>query len=111
MSLNVLDRTREIGVMRAYGASSKAIFRIVVIEGLVIGLMSWLPSILLSFPLGTLLSRTIGLSFMDYPLTPSVSLAGIAIWTALVIVISIIASLVPASRAVRLTVTQVLSYE
>ena len=34
MSLNVLERTREIGVMRAIGASDGSVFQIVVIEGL-----------------------------------------------------------------------------
>jgi putative ABC transport system permease protein len=111
MSLNVMDRTREIGVMRAYGASSNSIFRIVIIEGLVIGLLSWLPSVLISIPISTLLSRTIGISFLDYPLSTNISPFGMLIWVGLVIVISIIASLMPANRAVRLTVTQVLAYQ
>lgn len=111
MSLNVLERTREIGVMRAYGASSVAIFRIVIIEGLFIGLMSWILAIGFSLPLSTMLARTIGLSFMDSPLSTSYSIAGILIWAVLVIIISTLASIFPAARAVRLTVTQVLAYE
>jgi putative ABC transport system permease protein len=111
MSLNVIERTREIGVMRAYGASSRAVFRIVVIEGLLIGLLSWILSIIVSLPLSNLLAYTIGLTFMDHPLTPSYSLSGIGIWFLMVILISIIASLFPALRAVRLTVTEVLAYE
>ncbi len=111
MSLNVIERTREIGVMRAYGASSAAVFRIVILEGLLIGSISWALSIVLSYPLGALLARTIGLSFMDYPLPAVVAPGGIAIWAALVIIISIVASVFPALRAVRLTVTEVLAYE
>lgn len=111
MSLNVIERTREIGVMRAFGASSAAVFRIVVIEGLLSGMMSWVLAIGFSIPISMLLARAIGLSFMDYPIPASFSLNGILIWAALVIVISIVASLFPALRAVRLTVTQVLAYE
>jgi ABC-type lipoprotein release transport system permease subunit len=37
--------------------------------------------------------------------------SGILIWALLVVIISILASLFPALRAVRLTVTQVLAYE
>jgi ABC-type lipoprotein release transport system permease subunit len=48
---------------------------------------------------------------MDYPISASFSMSGILIWAVLVIVISIVASLFPALRAVRLTVTQVLAYE
>ncbi|HEU5098971.1 MAG TPA: ABC transporter permease [Roseiflexaceae bacterium] len=41
MSLNVLERTREIGLMRAIGATSRAIRQIVVVEGVLIGIFSW----------------------------------------------------------------------
>jgi putative ABC transport system permease protein len=111
MSLNVIERTREIGVMRAYGASSAAIFRIVIIEGLLIGMMSWVLAIGLSIPISIVLARSVGESFMSYPMPASYSMSGIFGWAALVIVISIIASFLPALRAVRLTVTQVLAYE
>ncbi|MEW6400840.1 MAG: FtsX-like permease family protein [Chloroflexota bacterium] len=111
MSLNVIERTREIGVMRAYGASSAAIFRIVILEGLLIGMMSWALAIGLSIPLSVPLARSIGLSFMDYPMPASYSISGILAWGVLVVIISIIASFLPALRAVRLTVTQVLAYE
>ncbi|KPL78811.1 hypothetical protein ADN00_06210 [Ornatilinea apprima] len=111
MSLNILERTREIGVMRAYGASSKAVFRVVIIEGLLIGAMSWVLAIVFSIPISVLLARAIGLSFMDFPMPASYSMGGIAIWAVLVVVISILASLFPAMRAVSLTVTQVLAYE
>ena len=111
MSLNVIERTREIGVMRAYGASSATIFRIVIVEGLLIGMLSWILAIGLSLPISVLLARNIGQSFMDYPMPASYSPGGILAWAFLVIVISIIASFLPALRAVRLTVTEVLAYE
>jgi putative ABC transport system permease protein len=111
MSLNVIERTREIGVMRAYGASSAAISRIVIIEGLLIGMLSWFLAIGLSLPISTLLARTVGQAFMDYPMPATTSIGGILVWATLVIVISILASLFPALNAVRLTVTQVLAYE
>jgi putative ABC transport system permease protein len=111
MSLNVIERTREIGVMRAYGASNQSIFRIVVIEGLLIGMMSWVLAIGLSIPISIYLARSIGEAFMDYPMAAAISPGGILTWAALVIIISIVASLFPAIRAVRLTVTQVLAYE
>jgi putative ABC transport system permease protein len=111
MSLNVIERTREIGVMRAYGSSNRTIFRIVILEGLMIGLMSWILAIGLSIPISIFLARMIGVAFMDYPMSASITPGGILIWAALVIVISIVASFFPAIRAVRLTVTQVLAYE
>ena len=41
MSMNVLERTREIGVMRSIGAVDTAIMQLVIVEGLVIGIISW----------------------------------------------------------------------
>jgi len=111
MSLNVMERVREIGVMRAFGASSRAISRIVIIEGLLIGMMSWILAIVLSLPISSFLARIIGLSFMDYPMTATSSPGGILIWALIVIAISILASLFPALRAARMTVTEVLAYE
>jgi putative ABC transport system permease protein len=111
MSLNVIERTREIGVMRAFGASSAAVFRIVVVEGLLIGMMSWVLAIGFSVPISMALARQIGISFMDYPIPASFSMGGVLVWALLVLVISIVASFLPALRAVRLTVTQVLAYE
>ena len=60
MSLNVLERTREIGVMRAIGAADGSIFQIVVVEGLLIGLMSWFCGAILALPLGKALSNAVG---------------------------------------------------
>ncbi len=111
MSLNVIERTREIGVMRAFGASSAAVFRIVILEGLLIGMLSWILAIGISVPISIALAREIGLSFMDFPVPASFSISGVLAWAVLVIVISILASFLPALRAVRLTVTQVLAYE
>jgi putative ABC transport system permease protein len=111
MSLNVMERVREIGVMRAFGASSRMISRIVIIEGLLIGIMSWILAIGLSLPISVFLARVVGLSFMDYPMTATTSPGGIFTWAVIVVVISILASLFPALRAVRLTVTEVLAYE
>lgn len=111
MSLNVMDRVREIGVMRAFGASSKMISRTVIIEGLLIGMMSWILAIGLSLPISSFLARAVGISFMDYPIPATTSPGGIFAWAVIVIVISIEASLLPALRAARLTVTEVLAYE
>ena len=111
MTLNVIERTREIGVMRAYGASNKAIFRIVISEGLMIGGMSWLLSIGLSVPLSIPLARSIGLSFMNYAMPATFSIGGILAWALLVIIISVFSSFFPALHAVHLTVREVLAYE
>ncbi len=50
MSMNVLERTREIGIMRAIGATDREITRMVIIEGLLIGLISFGLGMILAVP-------------------------------------------------------------
>ena len=51
LSLSVLERRREIGVMRAIGASSWQVIRLFVGEGMLLGLISWLIALPLSIPI------------------------------------------------------------
>jgi putative ABC transport system permease protein len=52
MSINVLERTREIGVMRTIGASDGTVQQMVLTEGVLVGLLSWCCGTLLAWPLG-----------------------------------------------------------
>jgi putative ABC transport system permease protein len=111
MSINVLERAREIGVLRAVGATDRAVLGIVVGEGLIIGVLSWLLAVALSVPIGKLMSDAVGALFVDEPLAFRVSAAGAAAWLAVVAALAIAASLLPAWRATRLSVREVLAYE
>ena len=111
MSTNVLERTREIGVMRAIGASDGAVLRIVIVEGVLIGLISWLFGALLAYPVGALLAQTVGVVLFQEALPYVFSAGGLALWLAIVVVLATLASFLPAWRASRLTVREVLAYQ
>ncbi|SEP25250.1 ABC transporter permease [Propionispora vibrioides] len=111
MGINVLERTREIGIMRAIGASSSTIGRIFVVEALCIGVLSWLFSLVLALPVAALLSYEVGVMFMQSPLTFSFSFWGVGIWLVVSVLLSVAASLIPARNAARLSVREVLGYE
>jgi putative ABC transport system permease protein len=111
MSINVLERTREIGVMRTIGAVDRVVMQSVVIEALVIGLITWILAIGLSFPISFLLLKIIGEAIMGSALALTFTPLGIGLWLAGVIVLSVIASIVPARNAARLTINEVLAYE
>jgi putative ABC transport system permease protein len=111
MSINVLERIREIGVLRAIGASNMAVRRIVLTEGVVIGLLSWGAGILLSLPVGALMSEQVGMALLGIPLNYRYSLPAAVLWFFALLTIAIVASLGPARNAVRLTVREVLAYE
>lgn len=111
MSLNILERTRELGVIRAVGASNGAVTQIVIIEGIVIGILSWSIGIILAAPLTWILGAVVGSGFLQEPLPFSYSVNGALVWFFVVIALASMASYFPSRKAVRLTVRDVLAYE
>jgi putative ABC transport system permease protein len=111
MSINVIERTREIGVMRAIGASDGAVLRIVLVEGLLIGLISWTVGGLIALPASRLLTDTVGRALLQASPTYIFSTRGALLWLVTVLVLAFLASFLPARAASQLTVREVLSYE
>jgi putative ABC transport system permease protein len=111
MSLSVLERIREVGVMRAIGASNSAVMLVVMAEGVVIGLMSWLTGTLLALPVGKVLSDAVGMTTINTPLTYTVPPMAVFLWLGLVVLLSMLTSYVPAQSAAQLSVREVLAYE
>lgn len=111
MSTNVLERTREIGVMRAIGASDRTILAVVLIEGIIIGLISWVIGAGLAWPVGLGLSSAIGLALFQAPLGYIFSANGVFTWLLIVAILAGVASFIPARNASRVTVREALAYE
>ncbi len=111
MSINVMERTREIGVLRAIGASNRSVAQVFIREGIVIGLMSWLMGAILAVPMSQGLNQALGQAVMGVPLTYAYSMPGLWLWLVVVILLSVLASFIPARTASRLTVREVLAYE
>jgi putative ABC transport system permease protein len=109
MTIAVVERTREIGVMKAIGAVPSVIVRMIVAEGLFVAGLSWVVSLIAALPLIYAIGR-LGTSMFGMPLPFIVSLPGAAIWLGLVVTISLVASAVPALRASSLVVRQALAY-
>lgn len=111
MSINVIERTREIGVMRAIGASDGAVLRIVLLEGVIIGLMSWVIGGLLAIPASYFLTETVGTILLQASPSYVFSISGAILWLFIVMFLAGVASYIPARSASKLTIREVLSYE
>jgi len=111
MSMNVLERTREIGIMRAIGATDWEIIRMVIVEGMLIGLLSFGLGMILAVPFTYLLATIVSNAIFATPIAVVFTPSGYVIWLGLVILLSTLASVLPARNAARLTIREVLAYE
>ena len=110
LSLSVMERRREIGVMRAIGASSWTIFRMFIGEGVLLGWLSWLIALPLSIPAGRVMVQALGSAFnldIVYKFTPY----GPILWFGIITVLSMFASGLPARGATRISVRESLAYQ
>jgi len=111
MSMNVLERTREIGVLQAVGATPAAVLRVVVGEGVFTGALSWILALVLAVPLSSRVGLIVGSLSFRTPLPLVLSPAAMLLWLAIVISTATVASGYPAWQASRRTVREALSYE
>jgi len=103
MSLAVLERTREIGVLRAIGARHGSIHLIVQ--------AGWLVAIPLSIPMARIPGDAFGRIFFKTPIALVPDPRGIVLWLGVVVVVSVAACAWPAFRATRVSARVALSYE
>jgi putative ABC transport system permease protein len=85
--------------------------RIVLAEGALIGILSWAIGALVAVPISKLLADALGDVFIRRPLAYAYSLQGAVAWAVIVVALAVIASWLPAWRASRITVREVLAYE
>jgi len=110
LSINVIERRREIGVMLAVGASSRDVGFVFTGESLMLGLTSWAFALPIGLSVGPAFVLALG-EVIDFPAEYYPATHGVWIWLGIVIVLSIFASWVPSRRATRISVNESLAYE
>jgi putative ABC transport system permease protein len=111
MSITVVERTREYGIMQAIGATPGAVRRIVLTEGALTGAIGCLVAIALGIPLSTVIGDLLGNLSFGLPLPLRIAPGGLATWLILVIAGAVGATLAAAQRAARLTIRETLTYQ
>jgi putative ABC transport system permease protein len=109
LAASVLERSREIGMLRAMGASTWPVARIFWTEGLALAGIAWCFGVLLGLPLGYLFIQVF--SRLVQAVDLHVSVPAFAALLGGVVAVATLASLLPAWRASRVRVTEMLRYE
>lgn len=109
LTLNVVERRREVGVLRVLGGSNASLVEAFLTEGVSFGLAGWMVGSAIGYPLGALLTRVMEsvLFHIDYVFDLRMVLTSLIF----ALVLAGAASLVPALAAARLKTGQVLRYE
>jgi putative ABC transport system permease protein len=110
LSISVVERTKEIGVLRAIGARSRTIMAMFMMEGVLQGVMSWAIAVLVSLGLARVVAGAMGRAIFNMELTYQFNWSAVGAWLIVVLIISTLAAIVPARKATLVSVRDSLSY-
>ncbi len=114
MLTSVMERTREIGIMKAIGATNKDIMSIFIIEGLLLSIVGGVSGIIIgifgSRVVAALLSN-MGPGGGGIPLEPVITFMAIALGLSVSMIVGILSSLYPAWKAARMSPIEAVRYE
>jgi putative ABC transport system permease protein len=110
LSTSVVERTREFGVLQTIGGTPGTVLQIVMSEGVIIGVLSWVLALVGALPLSLLVGAVLGNLAFKITLPLVYSLPAVVIWLVLVIGGAALASAAPAWRASRMTIRETLAY-
>jgi ABC-type lipoprotein release transport system permease subunit len=116
MIMSILERTREIGIMKAIGAEDREIKLIFFVEAAVLGFVGGVVGVLVAWAIDGIANRLAyrfvlkpqGASFVDFFSMPLYLSLGAILFA---LVISIIAALYPATRAARIDPVKALRHD
>jgi putative ABC transport system permease protein len=109
LAASVVEQQREIGLLRAMGATDWRVAQVFWVEGLSLGGIAWLLGALLGLPLAygfiQVMSKLV--LHIDFIISPSAFL----VMLVAVLVIALLAGMIPAMRASRVRIADMLRYE
>ena len=111
ISTNVVERTRELGILRAIGGRPNAIRSILTSESVTMALLGWLIALVLAQPFSRFLSDYFGTSLVEYPFDYKGSLDGILLSLIITFILAGIATVAPVRMVGRQSIKDAIAYE
>jgi len=110
LGISVIERRREIGVMRAVGAQSRTILSLFIMEGSLQGFLSWLVAVPLALVVARPLARQLGQTMIEVDLDYAFNWPAVLVWLATVMIIAVVSSIIPARKATKVSVRESLAF-
>jgi putative ABC transport system permease protein len=108
LALSVIERTREVGLLRAIGVSRRQLRVMITLESVVISVLGASLGVVLGIGFGVALMRSLRSQGLE---AISVPWAQLAVFLLLALVIGVVAAVLPARRAARLDVLRAIATE
>ncbi|HEY6934561.1 MAG TPA: FtsX-like permease family protein, partial [Marmoricola sp.] len=108
LALSVIERTREVGLLRAVGLSRRQLRRMVRLEAIAIAVLGAVLGIVMGLGFGVVLQRAVADQGITDLAIPGVRLVAFVVVAA---VVGVLAAVFPARRAARLNVLQAITTE
>ena len=107
LSLSVIERTREIGLLRAVGLSRSRLRRMVTLESVTISVMGAVLGMAVGLLIGVLLRQSLADDLTEL----SIPLTNLFVFLAISVVFGVVAAILPAVRAARMKVLEAIATE
>ncbi len=107
LSLSVIERTREIGLLRAVGLSRARLRRMVTLESVTISVMGAVLGMAVGLLIGVLLRQSLADDLTELALP----ISSLLVFLAISVVFGVIAAIIPAVRAARMKVLEAIATE
>lgn len=111
IGINISERKRELGILRAIGANSRQTISMISLEVVLMGTAGWLLGLILSLPVSVLTGNYFGQIFLHSDLSNTLSVPGALTWLLISVAVSLLSGLVPAYKASRSLLREMLAYE
>lgn len=111
MEINIVERLRELAIIRAIGVTNRKLYQLIITEGFMIGFLSWGLALVLSVPVSYYLGNKFFNIFFETTLNFKVSITGMVLWLVIILSFSAVAVLIPARKANQQSVATGLAYE
>jgi putative ABC transport system permease protein len=108
---SIIERTREIGVLRAVGAKPSAIHCILITETLALACVAWLIALLIAQPASRIMADYFGSVLVEYPFDFATDVALSLLGLAGASLLMVVATLIPAFAIQQKTISHAISFE